>query len=48
MSESVLLAHVELMTVPVMTGFPETNVNVPDPLYGILSPKMKTAALVGP
>jgi hypothetical protein len=48
MSESVLFAQVELIVVPVMTGLPATNVNVPAPLNGIASPKMKKAALGGP
>jgi len=31
----VLLAHVELMVVPVTTGFPIGNEYVPEPLRGI-------------
>jgi hypothetical protein len=48
MSERVLFAHVELMEVPVTTGFPLTKVNVPDPFRGIVyAPEMKKAAQGG-
>jgi hypothetical protein len=48
-SDNVLFAQVELMTVPVTTGFPATNENVPAPLKGTVNLlKCKKAALGGP